>query len=89
MHFAIVGWFLFFSEWAMSHFPFDGSWFLVHSALFAFSATQETGYTGRMAHRNWKEAKQQPGTAEPDNMLGTQWIRVHSVCFIGDAAKFN
>ena len=24
----------------------------------------------RMAHRKWKEAKQQPGTAEPGNMLG-------------------
>ena len=24
----------------------------------------------RMAHRIWKESKQQPGTAEPGNMLG-------------------
>ena len=24
----------------------------------------------RMAHRKWKETKQQPGTAEPHNMLG-------------------
>ena len=24
----------------------------------------------RMAHRKWKETKQQPGTAEPGSMLG-------------------
>ena len=24
----------------------------------------------RMAHRTWKKAKQEPGTAEPGNMLG-------------------
>ena len=24
----------------------------------------------RMAHRKWKETKQEPGTAEPGNMLG-------------------
>ena len=24
----------------------------------------------RMAHRKWKETEQQPGTAEPGNMLG-------------------
>ena len=31
----------------------------------------------RMAHRKWKEIKQQPGTAGPDNMLGCCLISFH------------
>ena len=31
----------------------------------------------RMAHRKWKETKQQPGTAGPDNMLGCCLVSFH------------
>ena len=30
-----------------------------------------------MAHRKWKEAKQQPGTAGPGNMLGSCLVSFH------------
>ena len=31
----------------------------------------------RMAHRIWKETKQHPGTASPDNMLGCCLVSFH------------
>ena len=36
-----------------------------------------TGRMGWMAHRKWKEIKQQPGTAGPGNMLGCSLVSFH------------
>ena len=36
----------------------------------------------RMAHRIWKETKQHPGTAGPDNMLGCCLVSFHFLCAI-------
>ena len=38
---------------------------------------QTTVLVLRMAHRIWKETKQQPGTAVPGNMLGCCLISFH------------
>ena len=35
-----------------------------------------------MAHRKWKEIKQQPGTAGPGNMLGCCFVSFHFWCDI-------
>ena len=35
-----------------------------------FKGTACTALVLRMAHRKWKESKQEPGTAGPGNMLG-------------------
>ena len=35
-----------------------------------------------MAHRKWKEAKQEPGTAGPGNRLGCCLISFHFLCYI-------
>ena len=36
-----------------------------------------TGRLGWMAHRKWKESKQQPGTVGPGNMLGCYLVSFH------------
>ena len=36
----------------------------------------------RIAHRKWKETKQQPGTAGPGNMLGWCLLSLHFLCYI-------
>ena len=36
-----------------------------------------TGRMGWMAHRKWKEIKQQPGTAVPGNILGGCLVSLH------------
>ena len=36
----------------------------------------------RMAHRKWKETKQEPGTAGPGNMLGCCLVSLHFLCYI-------
>ena len=41
-----------------------------------------TGRMGWMAHRRWKETKQQPGTAGPGNMLGYCLVSLHFRCDI-------
>ena len=42
-----------------------------------FSKADCTGRMGWMAHRKWKECKQQPGTAGSGNMLGCCLIYFH------------
>ena len=39
-----------------------------------------TGCGRRMAHRKWKETKQQPGTAGPGNILGCCLVSLHFLC---------
>ena len=41
-----------------------------------------TGRMGWMAHRKWKEIKQQPGTVGPGNMLGYCLVSFHFRCDI-------
>ena len=44
-------------------------WFLT-LVLLVLSTAHCTVLVLRMAHRIWKETKQEPGPAGPDNMLG-------------------
>ena len=41
-----------------------------------------TVWMGWMAHRKWKEIKQQPGTAGPNNMLGCCLVSFQAVQII-------
>ena len=44
--------------------------------------TTTTACGHRMAHRKWKEIRQQPGTAGPGNMLGSCLVPCHFRCDI-------
>ena len=50
---------------------------LSHRDFLAKVKSFSTGRMGWMAHRKWKEIKQQPGTAGPGNMLGCCLLSFH------------
>ena len=49
---------------------------IVVSVILAFTCVSRA-LVLRMAHRKWKDPKQQPGTAGPGNMLGCCLISFH------------
>ena len=44
---------------------------------FFYNSVQPAECGHRMAHRKWKETKQEPGTAGPGNMLGCCLVSFH------------
>ena len=53
------------------------SFFMVHPIILTYEVPNQAPKMGRMAHRKWKEIKQQPRTAGPGNMLGCCLLSFH------------
>ena len=65
--------------------PSDGKWpttplFCGSQNLWVVHWNLCTACGHRMAHRKWKETKQQPGTAGPGNILGSCLVSFHFLC---------